>query len=304
MAKQACEKAGKRLCTEAEWVTACTGVPAVDNNGNGLFSDDDIEGWMYPYGAYYIGRRCHDSDSKETGGIDLTGAYPGCISAQGAYDLTGNLSEWAVSATGTPVLLGGHFYLGQKSSCAFAINGLGPGLRNEVTGFRCCSDGPVPPRQAAPQDINNIPLGGHVGKPVMEFSFTDQQGKEITRQTISHSITVITLCKPNAVPGRLELESLQRLRDEFEPRGIGFQAFIVDRDIETSKPVIADLPFKGTVYFDRDQVLMGVFATRKIPSTYVVDGEGILRLAAPGGMHSTVDVFRENLMNISGLKDR
>ena len=300
MAKAACEKAGKRLCTEAEWLTACTGVPALDNNKNGLFSDDEIEGWMFPYGPYYMGGRCHDSDSKEDGKIGLTGAYPGCISAQGVYDLTGNLSEWVVSAAGTPILMGGHFYLGQKASCAFAINGLGPGVRNEVTGFRCCSDSPEPPRRVSPQDIENIPLGGRVDMPVMDFSFTDPDGLKITKQSISQGITVVTLCRPNAVSDKLELQSLQRLQAEFEPRGIRFLVFIVDRNIENSKTVIDNLPFKGAVYFDRDQVLMGVFATRKIPSTYVVDGAGILRLAAPGGMHSTFDTFSDSLKNISG----
>ena len=300
MAKQACEKAGKRLCTEAEWVTACTGVPAVDNNGNGLFSDDDIEGWMYPYGAYYMGGRCHDSDSKETGKIGPTGTYPGCISAQGVYDLTGNLSEWAVSAMGTPVLLGGHFYLGRKASCAFAINGLGPGVRNEVTGFRCCSDGPAPPRHTAPRDVDNIPLGGRVGMPVMDFSFTDPDGRKVTKQTISQGITVVTLCRPNSVSDKLELQSLQRLREEFEPRGIRFMVIIVDRNIGNSKAVIDSLPFKGPIHVDTDQISMGVFSTRKLPSTYVVDGKGILRLAVPGGMHGTFDTFRDSLMNISG----
>ena len=300
MARKACEKTGKRLCTEEEWVTACTGVPAVDNNGNGHFTDDNIEGWMFPYGPYYLGGRCHDADSKE-GQIDVTGAYPGCISAQGVYDLTGNLSEWAVSATGAPVLLGGYFYLGSESSCRFSIDGLAPGVRNEVTGFRCCSDGPVQTPQATAEDIENIPLGGRVGVPVMDFSFTDQDGRKITRKSISHDITVITLCESDNLLVDFELQSLQQLKAEFGGRGFNFMVFIVNRDKDASKALADSLPFTGPIHIDRDQISMGVFSTRKLPSTYVVDTKGVLRFAAAGGMNNFFDLFRKKLRKIGNL---
>jgi hypothetical protein len=45
-AKEACEKAGKRLCTEREWVSACQGAVAVDDNKNGEYADDLIEGMI------------------------------------------------------------------------------------------------------------------------------------------------------------------------------------------------------------------------------------------------------------------
>jgi len=303
MAKSACEKAGKRLCTEAEWVTACTGVPAVDNNKNGYFTDDDIEGWMFPYGPYYIGGRCYDNAPEEDD-IKITGSHPGCISVQGVYDLTGNLSEWAVSETGTPVLLGGHLRLGQKATCAFAINSLGPGIRNEVTGFRCCSDKPVPRSDLTPEDIEEIPLGGRVGKPIMDFSLIDQDGREINENSLSTGVTVVTICKARDVPGKLEMESLQQLKEELEPRGIRFLLFIVDRDAKESAAAIATLPFKGSVHLDTDQVSMGVFSVRKLPSTYVVDGQGILRVSSPGGMWNAADMFKDDLLTVAGLAEQ
>jgi formylglycine-generating enzyme required for sulfatase activity len=52
-AKAACEAAGKRLCTEPEWVAACQGAAAVDDNGNGEYADDMIEGNAYPYGDFH-----------------------------------------------------------------------------------------------------------------------------------------------------------------------------------------------------------------------------------------------------------
>ena len=43
-AKDACEAAGKRLCTEREWLTACQGALAQDDDGDKRYADDKMEG--------------------------------------------------------------------------------------------------------------------------------------------------------------------------------------------------------------------------------------------------------------------
>jgi formylglycine-generating enzyme required for sulfatase activity len=77
---------------------------------------------MFFYGAYYQGGRCNDDATKNEGHTEPSGSYPGCISPQGVYDLTGNLAEWVVTDEGEPVLLGGHMESGQ-ASCAFSLTG-------------------------------------------------------------------------------------------------------------------------------------------------------------------------------------
>src|SRR5690606_23731235 len=93
-AKAACEKAGKRLCTEEEWVSACIGEPATDANNNGNFTDGEVTGRMYPYGAFYEKGACRESEDKYKGEAGPTGGNPGCRTPEGVYDLAGNLYEW------------------------------------------------------------------------------------------------------------------------------------------------------------------------------------------------------------------
>lgn len=148
-AKAACERAGKRLCTDNEWLMACRGS----------------QNWTYPYGPTRQPKVCNDSRTChpvpqyfETGaswiwskiqtpcinqmpdGLAATGAYTGCVSPVGAYDMMGNLHEWTSNPTG--VFRGG-FYVDTKKNgegCLYATTAHNVYHWDYSTGFRCCAD--------------------------------------------------------------------------------------------------------------------------------------------------------------------
>ena len=145
----ACAAAGKRLCTDDEWVRACRG-PADD---------------AWPYGPVAWPGFCNDARAchpaiqtfgtsaawvwsslgdpciaQQPWGLAPTGAYAACESAEGAYDLVGNAHEWTADPAGT--FRGGYFV-------DTVINGAGCGYKTTAhdvshwdysTGFRCCAD--------------------------------------------------------------------------------------------------------------------------------------------------------------------
>ena len=126
-ARTACETGagGKRLCTVAEWQTACAGA----------------QSFIYPYSAdTYNGTACNGADAGE-GRAAATGAWLLCESPEGVFDLSGNLSEWVEGGTA----MGGSFgadenvlrcdQLGQEPD----LNSPGP-----TVGYRCCADA-IPP---------------------------------------------------------------------------------------------------------------------------------------------------------------
>jgi formylglycine-generating enzyme required for sulfatase activity len=153
-----CEKRGKRLCTEDEWLRACQGA----------------SGREFPYGATYARGRCDDDKvwrAPDWGKIqtfpaksgrdeiarldqaDPSGSRTGCVSEDDVFDLVGNVSEWVVKTRfhTTPyrhVLMGCYW-----SGCygkdrdriqpnCLATNAGHPGdsraFRTYEAGFRCC----------------------------------------------------------------------------------------------------------------------------------------------------------------------
>lgn len=137
-AKRACEAAGKRLCTVEEWVSACQGKPAVDDDNNGQFGDDLIEGNEFSYSDFYEQGVCNDTQDDKTGKLAFTGSFSRCATPSGIFDMNGNVQEWVGATEAEAMLIGGQFYAKEKASCFQKNDTFGPGYANKATGFRCC----------------------------------------------------------------------------------------------------------------------------------------------------------------------
>lgn len=132
-AKAACENAGKRLCTLAEWERACRGPGA----------------WIYPYGDQVDDTACNGFYNFSEENPLVTGSLASCGSYFGVFDLSGNLSEW--TATAVPLLPGtttldaravrGGSYNGNSESlrCVGEEYRAAPGTALDERGFRCCA---------------------------------------------------------------------------------------------------------------------------------------------------------------------
>jgi formylglycine-generating enzyme required for sulfatase activity len=134
-AKAQCEAQNKRLCVDNEWTQACRGP-------------DNLP---YPYGYKRDATACRidlpwqDPSMHTFEELDKTvpaGSMPKCVSAYGAYDMTGNGDEWCQTSGGTPyqsVLKGGHPH-GVRNRCTPRTDCHNEYFSFYDTGFRCCKD--------------------------------------------------------------------------------------------------------------------------------------------------------------------
>ena len=129
-AQRMCEARGKRLCTDVEWELACAGDA----------------GSQWPYGNKHTQGLCN-FNSKD---LEPSGSRDTCVSQYGAYDMSGNASEWTLSSlaqitlppgeTLTPrVVKGGNFRDNPLfTRCAFR-EAYETDVSYDYFGFRCCS---------------------------------------------------------------------------------------------------------------------------------------------------------------------
>jgi hypothetical protein len=181
VAQAACKAVGKRLCSREEWMRACRGP----------------KGWTFPYGNKRKADRCNSSKphllqqmfgsdphkwgydeafnnpklAREPGYLATTGFFPECLSAEGAYDMVGNMHEWVSDSvgediqdilgkdkvdrntqpyqTGNGIFMGGFFSTTDQHGpgCFFTTIAHEPKYHDYSTGFRCCKGLPRPPKE-------------------------------------------------------------------------------------------------------------------------------------------------------------
>jgi formylglycine-generating enzyme required for sulfatase activity len=148
-AAAACEASHKRLCSEAEWVTACRGdpprtYPYGDARRKGACNDAGISPLhvYYPEApTTYLPGPMNDPRLNQTKNtVAPTGSFGDCTNGFGVFDMVGNLHEWVMSATGT--FRGGYFQDTKINGegCSYRTTAHAPGYHDYSTGFRCCAD--------------------------------------------------------------------------------------------------------------------------------------------------------------------
>ena len=148
-ASAACVAAGKRLCTDTEWLRACQGPttttypygntrePRVCNDARSMHPAVELYGtsasWIYSH----LDSPCLN---QEANGLATTGAHAGCITAEGAFDMMGNLHEWTADPAGT--FRGGYYVdtVLNGNGCLYATTAHDVSYWDYSTGFRCCAD--------------------------------------------------------------------------------------------------------------------------------------------------------------------
>lgn len=155
-AKALCGEVGKRLCRRTEWMFACEGPkrlpypwgyerqPSPCNVDRAAFAFD-VYAMMDP--------ASREEELARLWQADPIGSHPGCVSAWGAFDMSGNVDEWTDDladnpGTPHPSTLNGGYWGPVRDTCRLTTTSHGPDFKFYQVGFRCCSD---------PKDGSGVP---------------------------------------------------------------------------------------------------------------------------------------------------
>jgi serine/threonine protein kinase/formylglycine-generating enzyme required for sulfatase activity len=128
-AKRACEKKGRRLCTEAEWERACKGP----------------KNRRFAYGNRFDVDRCNTEDSSgQPRSLEGANEFKKCRSGFNVFAMSGNAEEWVAdnfrSGASSKTAKGGAADRPDWASRCAARRGLSAGTKKKTLGFRCCAD--------------------------------------------------------------------------------------------------------------------------------------------------------------------
>lgn len=154
-AAAACTEAGKRLCTDAEWIAACSGAPRTrypygTRRRAGYCNDAGVEALpaVFPgkTDEWFRTDRMNDPRLDQLPGtVAPSGSFTRCRSEQEVFDMVGNVHEWTADPAGT---MRGGFFLDTTSlgeGCEYNALGHDTHYKDYSTGFRCCRDAAATP---------------------------------------------------------------------------------------------------------------------------------------------------------------
>ncbi len=146
-AAQACETAGKFLCSDDQWLTACQGSQRASCNNrkegkvhpvNDVFPEVDVNKGIE---QKYLNDPRINKINVQNSFLVQTGTLSSCVSSVGAYDMVGNVEEWTSDSEGT--FRGGYYALtkwpGMGEGCSYVTKIHGNTYWDYSTGFRCCA---------------------------------------------------------------------------------------------------------------------------------------------------------------------
>ena len=150
-AAAACKLAGKRLCTDTEWLRACRGTqnhtypygntrqPGVCNDARSKHPAVEYYGTSASWVFSKLGNPCINQLANSLG---KTGAKTGCVTAEKVYDMMGNLHEWTSTSSG--IFRGGYYVDTYRNGngCLYRTTAHNTSHWDYSTGFRCCADVP------------------------------------------------------------------------------------------------------------------------------------------------------------------
>lgn len=276
-AKASCEKAGKRMCTEEEWVSACIGQPAVDDNKNGFFTDGEVRGRLYPYGAFYETGACRDNEDKYTGSADKTGARDRCRTPEGAYDMSGNLYEWIGENEAKAAMIGGDWRSKTAGTCRRRTKTYGPGIKNNTTGFRCCADAQVSDTVAA-SAITDTSTPDIIGKGIPSDLVLDagERGK-LSPATFKGKVSYLTFFASWCGNCRKQMPAIMEWETTWKSKGFQVVAINIDRQKAAGERYIGTLEPNFMIAYDPDARTMTDFDINAMPTSFIVDRKGIIQ---------------------------
>ncbi len=137
-------------------------------------------------------------------------------------------------------------------------------------------------RDASAQDFSTVPA--KVNFPSPELNLKDLSGKSVSLRDYRGSVVLVNLWATWCPPCREEMPALQKFYEKYKDDGFVLVAINQEETFDTVKPFVEEFGLTFPVWLDLDYEAERKFNTMNLPSSYVVDRDGVVRLMWIGGI--------------------
>lgn len=145
--------------------------------------------------------------------------------------------------------------------------------------------------------ISSVLLAAEIGKPVPDFTLTDQNGKSVTLAGFRGQVVLLDFWASWCGPCRKEMPFLVELDRAYRSQGLVVIGVSIDDKVENIDKFLSKLPVQPTfpILHDKEKMLPPVYKIEAMPTSFLIDRSGHLRFIHKGFKEEYKPGFREEI---------
>lgn len=138
------------------------------------------------------------------------------------------------------------------------------------------------PVGASSQDFSAVPVKVDYSAPQLDL--TDLSGKSVSLDDYLGKVVLVNLWATWCPPCREEMPTLQKFYEKYKDKGFVLIAIDQEETQDVVSPFVAEFGLTFPVWLDLEYLAEREFNTSNLPSSYVIDRAGTVRLTWIGGI--------------------
>ncbi len=145
-----------------------------------------------------------------------------------------------------------------------------------------------------------------IGKPAQDFQVTDLKGEELSLKDLRGQVVLLDFWATWCGPCIAEMPNVKKTYAKYKDQKFQIIGISLDRSAEPLEAYIEKEELGWLNYWDKSRLVSTMYKVRGIPSTFLIDGEGIIRKTNLRGHmleHAVAELVKKNLAKLATEKE-
>ena len=137
-----------------------------------------------------------------------------------------------------------------------------------------------------------------IGKPALDFHVTDLKGEALSLEQYRGQVVLLDFWATWCPPCIAEIPNVKKTYEKYKDQKFQIIGISLDRSKEPLDAYIAKESLAWIHYWDNTRKVSNLYNVQAIPSTFLIDGEGVIRKTSLRGHsleHAVAELVEENL---------
>ena len=145
-----------------------------------------------------------------------------------------------------------------------------------------------------------------IGKPALDFQVTDLKGEVLSLKDLRGQVVLLDFWATWCGPCIAEMPKVKRTYEKYKDQQFQVIGISLDRSMEPLEAYVRKKELAWLHYWDKNRKVSTMYKVHGIPSTFLIDGEGIIRKTNLRGHaleHAVAELVQENLAKSAVKKE-